>query len=387
MSSNGSGNGNSNGNSNGNGNGNSNGNSNGNGSTNGTNTGDRDRRTDYSGKELTLETISGTLINHVQKLRPGLLRFYDNPAEQLSVDSDHVKRGVPFANTMRQHVGQEGALGLAVLTLYDLVMLVDNSLSMTIEQGGVRIETLKRTMELVANVYTRATPIGEGKKGITAVKSLNSNNDYYGVTLGQIKYFFEYLTFEGTTPIGTVLNEKILKEFVTEDMKRPLLVIVITDGEVEGEPEGKLKTVIKQAAAQLQKVAGEKAAKLNKDAKEVKKANANGAQGMWSVSYQFAKLGDDIKATELVQKLDDDEELSPYIDCLLQSKLEDLSDKDKKWGVIQKLLLGAINRRLDKENSAAENAEEESEDVELGVGDDLPGELPSDEGDETNDDF
>jgi hypothetical protein len=64
------------------------------------------------------------------------------------------------------------------------------------------------------------------------VKSLNSSHDYYGVTPGQIKYFFEYLTFEGTTPIGTVLNEKILKEFVTEDMRRPLLVIIITDGEV-----------------------------------------------------------------------------------------------------------------------------------------------------------
>jgi hypothetical protein len=103
---------------------------------------------------------------------------------------------------------------------------------MILEQDGTRIETLKRTMELVAKVYSRATPIGTGEKGITAVKSLNSNNDYYGVTSGQLKYFFEYLTFEGTTPIGTVLHEKILKEFVTEDMRRPLLVIIITDGEV-----------------------------------------------------------------------------------------------------------------------------------------------------------
>jgi hypothetical protein len=119
MSSTGNGNGNGNG-SNGKGSGSSNGNS----KSNGTDTGDRDRRTDYSGKELTPETLSTTLINHVQKLRPGLLRFYDKPAEQLSVNSDHVKRGVTFANSVRKHVGQEGALGLAVLTLYDLVMLV-----------------------------------------------------------------------------------------------------------------------------------------------------------------------------------------------------------------------------------------------------------------------
>jgi len=103
---------------------------------------------------------------------------------------------------------------------------------MTIEQGGTRIETLKRTMELVAKVYTRATPIGKGKKGITAVKSLNSSHDYYGVTPGQIKFFFQYLTFEGTTPIGTMLDRKILKEYVDKDMARPLLIIIITDGEV-----------------------------------------------------------------------------------------------------------------------------------------------------------
>jgi hypothetical protein len=83
---------------------------------------------------------------------------------------------------------------------------------MAIDEDGTRIGTLKRTMELVARVYTRATPIGTGNKRITAVKSLNSSYDYYGVTPGQLKYFFRYLTFEGTTPIGTVLDQKILKE-------------------------------------------------------------------------------------------------------------------------------------------------------------------------------
>ena len=85
-------------------------------------------REDYS-TELMAEMLSKVLINYVQKLHPGLLRFYDQPTEQLSVISHHVKRGVPFANTIRKHVGLEGALGLAVLTLYGLVMIIGMNLS------------------------------------------------------------------------------------------------------------------------------------------------------------------------------------------------------------------------------------------------------------------
>jgi len=103
---------------------------------------------------------------------------------------------------------------------------------MKIEQSGTRVNTLERTMELVAKVYTRATPIGNGKKGITAVKSLNGSHDYDGVTPGKIKNFIKCLTFEGPTPIGTILYQKILKGYVHKDMTRPLLIIIITDGEV-----------------------------------------------------------------------------------------------------------------------------------------------------------
>ncbi|KAF8247169.1 hypothetical protein K440DRAFT_629680 [Wilcoxina mikolae CBS 423.85] len=116
-------------------------------------------------------------------------------------------------------------------------------------------------------------------------------------------------------------------------MTRPLLVIIITDGEIEGEPKGRLKKVITRTAAKLS---------------EAKPYTAH------AVSYQFAKVGDDSRATRLFEDLDNDIELSPYIDCLLQSKLEDLDKKDKKWHVIHKLLLGAIYPPLDKKNSAAD---------------------------------
>ena len=86
---------------------------------------------DYSTSDLTVEVLSKVLINHVKNLRPGLLRFYKNTEEQLSVHSDHVKKAVTFANPMMltEKIGRESALGFAVLTLYDLVMLVGKHLA------------------------------------------------------------------------------------------------------------------------------------------------------------------------------------------------------------------------------------------------------------------
>jgi hypothetical protein len=100
---------------------------------------------------------------------------------------------------------------------------------MSVEQNGERIETLKKIAKAIAEIYTLATP---GKKGITAMKSLNSTYDHDGVNAKTVNSYLRRLKFEGTTPIGTVLNEKILKKYVKDNMVKPLLVIIITDGEV-----------------------------------------------------------------------------------------------------------------------------------------------------------
>jgi uncharacterized protein YegL len=114
---------------------------------------------------------------------------------------------------------------------------------MKLEQGGERIKTLERTMELMTRVYSVVAH--PDKPGVTAIKSLNTEHDHKTVTPRKIKAYLKKLTYEGQTPIGTVLDQKILKEFVTMkkgadetkdkdeyEMKRPLLVIIITDGEV-----------------------------------------------------------------------------------------------------------------------------------------------------------
>jgi hypothetical protein len=86
---------------------------------------------DYSTSDLTVEVLSKVLINHLTNLRPGLIRFHKNTEEQLSVHSDHVNNAVTFANTMMltEKIGRQSALGFAVLTVYDIVMLVGKHLA------------------------------------------------------------------------------------------------------------------------------------------------------------------------------------------------------------------------------------------------------------------
>ena len=93
-------------------------------------------------------------------------------------------------------------------------------------EDGARA-TLENTLRLASEVYSDA-----GGGGITAVRFLNSRDVYFGVSSGQISSLMKRIVFEGVTNIGTRLRDKVLANHVTDDMKKPLLVIVLTDAEV-----------------------------------------------------------------------------------------------------------------------------------------------------------
>jgi hypothetical protein len=83
-----------------------------------------DMGVDYENIDLTPENISTFLIHYVDILRPGLKRFYPEPKQSLSTDTEPIKRAEVFANRMRKLCGREAAMELTLLTLYDLVVLV-----------------------------------------------------------------------------------------------------------------------------------------------------------------------------------------------------------------------------------------------------------------------
>lgn len=99
---------------------------------------------------------------------------------------------------------------------------------MVSEQDGQRIETLKETMEEITTVYQLAN-----KAGIIAVEFINATEGLRGVGKEDWKKCFEDIKYDGVTPIGTSLKRKILDKFVwNAPMTKPLVVIIITDGEV-----------------------------------------------------------------------------------------------------------------------------------------------------------
>ena len=101
------------------------------------------------------------------------------------------------------------------------------------EKGG-RLGTFYDTLRAVSAVYSLAAKGG----GINAVRFLNSRKIHTDFVPGNIEGVKNELVFEGLTSIGTKLRDKVLKPYAGDDMARPLLVIVITDGHCLGMSPG-----------------------------------------------------------------------------------------------------------------------------------------------------
>lgn len=99
---------------------------------------------------------------------------------------------------------------------------------MKIEQNGKRIETLHKTIDEITKVYDYAN-----ENGIKSVKFLNAKRGVMNIKNKNWKKQFDKIVYNGVTRIGTSLNLKILEKFVWgETMTKPLLVMIVTDGDV-----------------------------------------------------------------------------------------------------------------------------------------------------------
>lgn len=114
----------------------------------------------------------------------------------------------------------------SLTTLYTL----DDSESMSYEEEGTRIGILKDVLSIINDIYSRAA---ESKTGIRAIRFINNydDKDYFH---GEPSKIIDDHYFGGTTKIGTELHKRILKPLVLGEtpMKKPLLIMVITDGAV-----------------------------------------------------------------------------------------------------------------------------------------------------------
>ena len=106
---------------------------------------------------------------------------------------------------------------------------IDDSPSMKTEEDGKRIPTLEMCLRLIAKIFSI---VAEPSRGILGIRFLNSSLAKNNVSEADANKLAENHHYAGLTRIGSALK-KILSSFVyNKDMKKPLLIMVISDGEV-----------------------------------------------------------------------------------------------------------------------------------------------------------
>ncbi|KAI5852393.1 hypothetical protein BZA05DRAFT_452635 [Tricharina praecox] len=260
--------------------------------------------------------------------KSGIARFFPDKLEgDPKIAEASVKAAEMVGKIMQHGCMKETAIQLSLLALYDVVLLVDNIISMRIEDNGEQIETLKKTLKSIASVYRLVAQIGR----IVPVKFLNSNLSFREV--GPTKV--DEIVAKTSSETNPLLNNSVVGT--------ALLMPSRTVLQIEGEPQWLLRKVMKEKALELR--------------------GKYGPKGPQAVAYQFAMIGTDTKAIELLKNLDDDKELGEYIDCMPSGSLDKMQEPADKWNILPKLFLGALLDIWDEHTPIAFESESESNEV------------------------
>ncbi|KAF8068090.1 hypothetical protein FPV67DRAFT_1171788 [Lyophyllum atratum] len=206
---------------------------------------------------------------------------------------------------------------LEALKRFDTVLVVDDSSSMS----GKRWKQAGKALATLAAIASRYDTDG------VEIQFLNSTESRTGVVDPEtVKALFKSIRPYGLTPLGEKLGT-LLRQYVArldrDGKTKPVNFIVITDGEpTDGQ-------------------ATEEA--IVKAAKALDQRNARVAQ----LGIQFVQIGDDEGATAYLRRLDD-ELTKQGVRDIVDTTLPEGRDLD-----LVKILIGAVNRRVDNKGSEA----------------------------------
>ncbi|KAL6248540.1 hypothetical protein RBB50_004795 [Rhinocladiella similis] len=230
-------------------------------------------------------------------------------------------------------INPEIASDIVKLALYDVVLYIDDSGSMQFEENGERIDDLKLILSRVAY----ATSLFD-EDGIQ-VRFMNSPDGGNNIrSEQQVNEMVSRTRFSGLTPMGRELDNKILRPLVLQaarsgQLRKPVLVITITDGQPTGESSGDVARIIKNASDELSR---------------------NPRYGKGALAFQFAQVGNDLKAREFLSKLDEEPTIGDIIDCTSNYEVEadEMSRANPPVNLtpelwLIKLLLGSIDSSYD----------------------------------------
>ncbi|KAL7338073.1 hypothetical protein BJY59DRAFT_653706 [Rhodotorula toruloides] len=264
------------------------------------------------------------------------------------VQDQHIESFYPPASldSLAQRIAQSGALSrianewripmevamdLAKLALFDTVLLVDDSGSMAFEENGSRIDDAKLIVSRVATAATLFDTDG------ISVYFLNSKTVGNNVTNEQqAQQLLAGIKFSGLTPLGTSLEQKILQPLLVSParqgtLRKPLLVVCITDGAPGGEDRHTIVRAITRAKREL----------------------AQTRFGPDALSVQLAQIGNDLGARQFLGEIDSHPEVGGLVDVTSNYELE-ADDFQKTTGQdltpelwLVKLMLGPIDSSYD----------------------------------------
>ena len=216
----------------------------------------------------------------------------------------------------RWHLPFEVGSDMAKLGLYDIVLYVgqylisetdalysmwlicgaDDSGSMQFQENGERIKDLQVILQRVTSAATLFDDDG------ISVRFMNNNPPSHLIIHirdeKQVDAVMQAIQYKGLTPMGTELKNKVLDEFVlgkanTGQLQKPVLVIVLTDGQPAGEPQNAIFDTIRNANMELQR----------------------SRYGAGAVAFQIAQVGNDVDARKFLEKLDSDPVVGGLVDC------------------------------------------------------------------------
>lgn len=182
---------------------------------------------------------------------------------------------------------------------------LDNSGSMTLNEGGERIEDLKLIMQRAVKV---ATLFDDDGISIRFLNNWHSDPAMDGFDMRRldgirnqqmVDHVVDKIQYVGLTPLGTELRNKVIEPLIlgparNRQLQKPVLVITVTDGSPAGEDPNVIYDVIRYASNELSRMP---------------------QYGPGAVAFQFAQVGNDQHAREFLAKLDSNPQVGSLIDC------------------------------------------------------------------------
>ncbi|KAJ3117781.1 hypothetical protein HDU96_005562 [Phlyctochytrium bullatum] len=214
-----------------------------------------------------------------------------------------------------------------------IVFFCDDSGSMQQEEGGSRIDDLRSIIERVAEFACALDEDG------ISVRFMNSplSGDHLR-THADIHTLLSRVPFTGLTPLGTQLHRRVIDPLVLHPahhrhLRKPVLVLIITDGEPVGEPRHTVQHVILHTHTVLAQMGLPRTA----------------------VAFGFAQCGTDRGAQRFLEELDRDPQIGGQIDCTsyYESEAEEMARKGLVLTpemFLVKLCVGAIDSSYDAQD-------------------------------------